>query len=306
MSKYIDLSADNPEDLCRVAKALSSPIRINILKLLYTQSCNVNEIAEKLAIPASSAGLHIRTLEEAGLVRCEHRPGERGSAKLCRRIGDLVTIRLYSIANAPYQVKSLDMPIGAFTDCEPHPTCGLGTEEGPIGNEDKIESFYLPERIHAQIFWTSGGFVEYRFANPVPPGIKVKKLTLSMEICSEAPYYREDWKSDITVWFNGKECGTWTCPGDFGARRGRLTPEWIAQGSTQYGLLVSWNMGEDSNDINGTRVQGAHLDEIAIEASPYITVRIGNKSNAQYIGGFNLFGEKCGDYDQGLRLTVEY
>lgn len=305
MSKYIDLSADKPEELCQVAKALSSPIRINILKLLYDQSCNVNEIAEKLSIPASSAGLHIRTLEEAGLIRCEQRPGERGSAKLCSRIGDLVTIRLYSISNAPYQLNSLDMPVGAFTDCELHPTCGLGTEEQAIGNEDKVESFYLPERIHAQILWTSAGFVEYRFTNPVPPGMKAKKLTLSMEICSEAPNYREDWKSDITVWFNGVECGTWTSPGDFGARRGRLTPSWIMQGSTQYGLLVSWSMGETSNEVNGTKVNGAHLGEAHIEDSPYITVRIGNKPDAQYIGGFNIFGEKCGDYDQGIRLTVE-
>lgn len=306
MSKYIDLSADNPEELCKVAKALSSPIRIRILKLLYNQSCNVNEIAELLSIPPSSAGLHIRTMEEAGLIRCEQRPGERGSAKLCSRMGDLVTIRLYNLSNTPYQIKTIDMPVGMYTDCDVHPTCGLGTYEQLIGNEDKPESFYLPKRIHAQIIWTSAGYVEYRFPNPVPSGAEVKKLTLSMEICSEAPNYREDWKSDITVWFNGAECGTWTCPGDFGARRGRLNPGWIAQGSTQYGILVSWCMGDKSNEINGSKVAGAPISQAGIGNSPFITVRIGNKPKAQYVGGFNLFGEKCGDYDQGIRLTVEY
>lgn len=306
MSKYIDLSADYPEELCRVAKALSSPIRISILKLLYEQSCNVNEIAEILSIPSSSAGLHIRTLEEAGLIRCEQRPGERGSAKLCSRMVDLVTIRLYNQSDSPYQLKTVDMPIGAFTDCDIHPTCGLGTVERLIGDEDQQASFYLPERMHAQILWTSAGYVEYRFPNPVPPGKKTKKLTLSMEICSEAPNYREDWKSDITVWFNGSECGTWTSPGDFGARRGRLTPSWISHGSTQYGLLVSWSMGEKSNEINGIKISGTSLSNAEVDTSPYITVRIGNKTDAQYMGGFNIFGEKCGDYDQGIRLTAEY
>lgn len=306
MSKYIDLSADNPEVLCRVAKALSSPTRISILKLLYEQSCNVNEIAEMLSIPPSSAGLHIRTMEEAGLIRCEQRPGERGSAKLCSRMGDLVTIRLYTPSANPCQVKTIDMPIGAFTDCDIHPTCGLGTYEHMIGNEDKLETFYLPERIHAQIIWTSAGYVEYRFPNPIPHGARAKKLTLSMEICSEAPNYRENWKSDITVWFNGAECGTYTSPGDFGKRRGRLTPAWIPQGATQYGILVSWSMEETANDINGTTVMGDSLSLAHIEDSPFITVRIGNKADARYVGGFNIFGDKCGDYDQGIRLTVEY
>lgn len=306
MSNYIDLNANNPDELCRVAKALSSPVRIRILKLLYDQSYHVNEIAEKLALPPSSTGLHIRALEEAGLIRCEQRPGERGAAKLCSRTGDLVTIRLYSLLDQPCHMKTVDMPIGAFTDCEIHPTCGLGTSEGVIGSEDNAESFYLPDRVNAQILWTSAGYMEYRFPNPVPPGSKAKKLTLSLEICSEAPNYREDWKSDITVWFNGAECGTWTCPGDFGARRGRLTPDWIPQGSTQYGILVSWTMGETSNEINGTKVAGASLSEARIEDSPYITVRIGNKPDAVHIGGFNIFGEQCGDYSQGIQLTAEY
>ncbi|MEI3204121.1 MAG: hypothetical protein V8S73_05705 [Lachnospiraceae bacterium] len=38
-----------------------------------------------------------------------------------------------------------------------------------------------------------------------------------MEICSEAPGYKEDWKSDLTLWVNDVEVGTWTCPGDLGA-----------------------------------------------------------------------------------------
>ena len=38
----------------------------------------------------------------------------------------------------------------------------------------------------------------------------------------------------------------------------------------------------------------------------YVTVRIGNKPDAQYIGGFNLFGKHFGDYSQDLILTIAY
>ena len=38
----------------------------------------------------------------------------------------------------------------------------------------------------------------------------------------------------------------------------------------------------------------------------YITVRIGNKPDAVYIGGFNLFGKNFGDYNQDIVLNIEY
>ena len=306
MAKYIELSADAPEKLCTVAKALSSPLRIEIIKLLYTNSYNVREIAEKLSLPASSAGLHVKTLEEAGLINTDQQPGERGSAKVCSRKGDLVTIRLHSLEDKTSKVKTISMPVGAFTDCEIYPTCGIGTEWDMIGNEDKPEMFYSPERADAQILWSSAGYVEYRFSNLVPEGKEIKRIMVSAEICSEAPNYREDWKSDITLWMNGIDCGTWTSPGDFGKRRGRLTPEWIKEGNTQYGLLVSWSIDGDACYVNDTKVGESALAGMEIENKPYITVRFGNKPDAKYVGGFNFFGRKAGDYAQDIVMTIEY
>ena len=94
MSKILELNADREEQLCEVAKALSIPTRIQILKLLYYNSYNIGEIAEQLHIPASTAALHIRTLESAGLINTEQQPGSRGSMKLCSRKNDFVSIRL--------------------------------------------------------------------------------------------------------------------------------------------------------------------------------------------------------------------
>lgn len=41
MAKLLDLNTDDKEALCLVGKALSSPIRVNIIKLLYTYSLNI-------------------------------------------------------------------------------------------------------------------------------------------------------------------------------------------------------------------------------------------------------------------------
>ena len=65
MANILELNLEDEEHLCSLGAALSSPARIQILKLLYHNSFNVAEIADKLQIPASSAALYIRSLENA-------------------------------------------------------------------------------------------------------------------------------------------------------------------------------------------------------------------------------------------------
>ncbi len=60
MAKFLELDMEQEEELCNVGKALSSPIRIQILKLLYNKSLIIEEIAKQLNIPASSAAALLR------------------------------------------------------------------------------------------------------------------------------------------------------------------------------------------------------------------------------------------------------
>ncbi|MCL2249089.1 MAG: ArsR family transcriptional regulator [Oscillospiraceae bacterium] len=306
MAKILELSLDDAESLSLVGKALSSPTRVEIIRLLDTYSYNIAEIAEKLQIPASTAAVHIRALETANLINTEVQPGERGSMKLCSRKNDILSIQLLGTPGIINEVRSIGMPVGAYTDCNISPTCGVATENEIIFHEDSAMSFYLPERIGAQIIWSSSGYVEYKFPNEAyMRSKKPKQLTLSVEICSEAPNYREDWKSDITLWINSTKSATWTCPGDFGARRGRLNPSWWPDGSSQHGLLTTWVISENGTEINGQKASPTTLGDIAFDA-PSITVRIGNAESAQYVGGFNIFGAKFGDYAQDIILSLEY
>ncbi|MFA9464386.1 MAG: ArsR/SmtB family transcription factor [Velocimicrobium sp.] len=306
MSKILELNADNEEMLCLVSKALSSPDRIKILKSLYYNSYNIGEIAELLKIPASTAALHIKTLEQANLIHTEQQPGYRGSMKLCSRKNDFISIRLNGTPTNVDQVSTISMPVGAYTDCNIVPTCGLADTDGHIGFEDRPADFFLPSRFNAQLLWTSGGYVEYKFPYAISSDVKLKQMLLSFEACSEAPNYREDWKSNITIWINEQECGTWYCPGDFGARRGKLNPSWWENGQTQYGLLMSMNITENKTFINNSENSLVGLSDLSLANNSFITVRIGNKPNTKYLGGFNLFGRKFGDYEQDINLSLVY
>lgn len=306
MANILDLNLEDEEQLCRLGSALSSPARIQILKLLYHNSFNVAEIAEQLQIPTSSAALYIRSLENAGLINTIIQPGSRGSMKICSRKHDRIILNLTPSDPNVNKVISVSMPVGSFTDCCTSASCGLASESGLIGVQDRPEAFFLPERFQAQILWSSSGYVEYKFPYQLPPSSIPKRLMLTAELCSEALNYKEDWQSDITFWIDGTECGTWHSPGDFGSRQGRLNPEWWSDGSTQYGKLVTLEITETGSLINSEPVSAIKLGDFSFENGKPITLRIGNKPNAKYVGGFNLFGEKFGDYEQDIILSFIY
>jgi predicted transcriptional regulator len=306
MAKIKDFTLENIKEICEFGKAISSPVRLEIIKLLYQDNYSISQIAEALELPQSSTAFHLKLLEAADLIRMEEQPGSHGTMKVCSRKQDYANLCFLPRSSQINQVVSIEMPVGSFVDCSIFPTCGLYTPTGVIGMEDKEYSFYLPERMNAGLLWTSKGYVQYKFPNQLPAGRLPVSLAFAMEICSEAPGYAENWRSDITLWVNGIECATWCCPGDFGSRRGRLTPSLWPNGSTQYGIWVKWEIRADGTYINGEQVSKVRLSDIAISDKPFVAMTIGNKKNARYEGGFNLFGKTFGDYPRDILMEIEY
>lgn len=105
--KHISLSLDQIERLCPVAKALSSPMRARMIALLDARSMNVNELAEALSLPVSTAALNVRQLEAAGLITTEIQPGIRGAMKLCSRRVESISMSL--VPQAQNGVSALTM-----------------------------------------------------------------------------------------------------------------------------------------------------------------------------------------------------
>ncbi len=301
------ISIDEPATRVeQLLKGLASGPRIEILRYLGSHNGSVNEIAEALGMPASTAALHINQLEKAGLIRTELKPANRGLQKICVRLFDQVVITLP--AGEPPHENSLDisMPIGAYVDCQVTPTCGLASEHGIIGNLDDPATFYYPERLQAQLLWFKIGYVEYRFPKRLPPNAELESLQISFEVCSEAPLHNDDWPSDITLWVNGVEVGTWTSPGDFGGERGALTPDWWEEWNSQFGLLKVWKVTQTASFVDGIQVSTVNLQNLNLDDHPWITVRIGIKGDAANIGGMNIFGSRFGNYPQDIVMRMRF
>ncbi len=289
-----------------IFRALGSESRAEILRLLANGDRNINELGAELGLSQPTITRHIQQLESAGLVVSEYAPGLQGMQKRCRLRYTRLIVRLDDETATEDKVDEVAMPIGLYTLISPGAPCGLANRTKFIGFLDKTQSFYDPDRASAEILWMANGFVEYTFPNDLPTTMEVERLELSMEVCSEAPDFNPDWPSDLTLWVNGVETGTWVCPGDFGGKRGVLNPSWWVEHMTQHGLLKIWSVDRTGTSVDGTRVSDVTIDRLMLQPQQSVAVRFGVKPDAEHQGGFNLFGRGFGNYAQDLVLRLHY
>lgn len=290
-------------DGLEVFKALSNEQRLKILQALNYGPLNVNELSEKLDIPFSTTAVNLQKLQDAGLLTIEIIPGQ-GNQKVSSKKYDNITINISPEERAAQDHYVIDLPIGDFVGCKVEPTCGLLDSNGFIGKLDDPRTFYEPGRRDAQLLWLRSGYLKYQFPNRIPETSTAKELIFSVELCSEAPYHRLDWPSDITVTVNNMDIGTWTCPSDFGGKRGLYTPAWRKTSNTQFGLLKHWIINEKGVFIDDLQISDLTIEELKLENQPFITFEIGVRKDAKNVGGLNLFGSKFGNHKQGLVMKL--
>jgi predicted transcriptional regulator len=297
----------NPlEDLNKI-KALASEPRIQMLKLIRERKLNINEIAEVLKLPQSTVATHMTILEEAELVHTESVKAKKGNQKLCSPAFRELLIQFPEEKSQDDNFIEVEMPIGIFTDCTATAPCGLCSTEKIIGMLDIPDSFLNPERMKAGLLWCGSGSFEYKFPNnTLYENDKISKLEVSMELSSETPGTNSTWPSDITVWINRIEIGTWLSPGDFGDKYGKYTPKWWKLEGSQYGLLKHFSVTNEGSFIDGVKVSDVTIADLKISEHHSIRVRVGVKENAEHLGGMNIFGKGFGNYDQGIILRTYF
>ncbi|MGA2614530.1 MAG: ArsR family transcriptional regulator [Spirochaetia bacterium] len=295
----------NPVNDIEVLKGLASELRVRILELLREQSMNVNELTHALNMPQSTVATNVQILESAGLIRTETVKARKGSQKICHNVYQEMMIQFPQTRKPEDDLIEVEMPIGLYTSYEVSPPCGLCSTEGIIGYLDVPEDFLNPGRMKAGLLWFEKGHVEYKFPNnSLYKDKPIKKIELSAELSSETPGTNKNWLSDIMVWVNDVEIGYWTSPGDFGDRRGKLTPLWWKLEGSQYGLLKHWIVTEEGSFVDGVHVSDVTLKDLGLPAHHSIRVRIGIKEGAEHLGGLNIFGRGFGNYDQDLVLRL--
>ncbi len=301
------LQIDEEERMEKVIYALNAEARRKIMSLLRGSSYSVVELSRRLKLPISTVSFHLNILSKAGLVSVAVKKNTRGNAKIVSRKVDHIMLDFLSEESSVEKCHfAQEIPLGSFCDAHVEAVCGMANENSIIIADDLPGAFFSPERFSAQMIWFSRGYIEYKIPNYMLKDKRVSAVTFSMEICSEAPNYRNDWESDITFWINGTEVATYLSPGDFGGRRGRLNPEWWSDYSTQYGIIKNLRIAEDAVYLDEARVSSHNLRSLGVQEGDNIILRIGVKENAHHQGGVNLFGEKFGDFSQGLLYMVDY
>ena len=305
--REFDLRIEEEAELNEIMQALSASIRRKMLCLLQSSSYSIAELAKILKLPVSTVSFHVNILRKAGMINVTVKRNSRGNAKIISRLIDNLSIDFASGSRGKQHMQyAEEIPLGSFTDAKVVAACGMASETGIILSDDLPGAFFSPQRKDAQMIWFSKGYLEYRIPNYVFKQKKVKAILLSMEICSEAPNYRNDWKSDITFWVNGVELATYTSPGDYGGRRGRLNPEWWSDQSSQYGVVKALKITNECVYLDETAVSTQTINKLGLLDNDYFTFRIGIKENSKNQGGVNIFGEKFGDFAQGLLYMVDF
>jgi len=282
--------------------ALASDVRLKIIQLLSKEDLNIKELAERIGVSSAIMVKHVNVLEKANII----------TSQIVKRNG--TTSRVCTLVFAEYRfiietrrrnlpaVYTISIPVGHYSAIDGKPTCGLATEKDQIGIFDDPRVFWYPERINAQLLWFTQGYVEYRVPNYYSPERLITEIELSFEIASEAPDFADDWPSDITFYFNGFKLFTWTSPGDYGLKRGILTPEWWP--SNQYGLLKVIHITREGVMMDGIKMSDVTLDQILTCTEPYWSIRFEVAEDAKNVGGLTLFGQKFGNHAQDILMRV--
>ena len=175
------------------------------------------------------------------------------------------------------------------------------------GALDDVRAFTFPEHFEAEILWFASGYVEYLLPNHLQPGQKLERLEISFEISSECPGFNEDYPSDIHFSINGIPLGVWISPGDYGARRGYVSPSWWPSSLNQYGLLKNLIISREGTFMDGgQKLSGVTTEDLHIDYNSLITLRIEVPRDTLNCGGCTLFGEQFGDYNQAIRVKAFY
>ena len=294
-------------DASEIFKALSAPMRLKIMEILYEDGDkNLNDLANMLDLTNSAISLHIKKLEEVGLIEIRTMSGKRGSMKICKPLHDMLIVDLLpkKVDVSSYQD---EIEVGYYSNCQITPTCGISTKDNIIGEFDDPRYFLFPEHFGASVLWFTTGFIEYNLPNRLTAGQNLTELQLSFEISSESPGFNEDYPSDIHFSINNIDLGCWVSPGDFGARHGRFTPSWWPEGCNQYGRLKTLSINTKGTFIDGGyQISETIIDDLKIDYTSNITFRFSVPKDTKNPGGFTLFGEGFGDYNQSIKMQTFY
>lgn len=291
----------NLEAALPVLKALNSEVRINIINLLVKQNgLNMNEIASSLNLSNSAITMHVKKLEESGLVQSHSTQAKNGLQKKVFLVDDQVSIDF--IQSQEENLYEVEIGIGQYMNYSVTPTCGMATIDKIIGEFDTPQVFADPQHSNSKILWFTSGYIEYWIPN-YTSGKKIKELQISFEIGSEAPYHNLDWPSMIEFYLNNTFVGNWESPSDIGGMKYQKNPVWWPPHLNQYGFLKLLRITDEGTYIDGRKISNITISDLQPEINEPIKFKFKTADN-QESHGITLFGNGFGKYEQDILVRV--
>lgn len=283
-------------------EALASGVRLQILEHLCQQPQNVKELAAKLSLSSAIVSMHVKKLEEAGLIKTQYLTRAGSRQKLCTALPAEYRLAFDRVLPLERMVKNFSLPVGQYTDCACQPTCGLADLSKVIGALDNPASFFEPQRALAQIVWLTAGHLEYTLPGSPPQGMVTESLELTAELSAEAPDYNDDWPSVVQVTLSGQPLCQFVLAGDFGAKRGVLTPHWWR--SNQYGVQKRITLNPQGVFVDGVQEGAKTIADFDL-SGPFLRLRFSVES-ASCGGGLTIYGKGFGNYPQDIECKIYY
>lgn len=317
INEEADLSLGNEEDLDKiaiVAGALSSPVRLQMLRQLQDGAISIPKLAEMNNLSITNCIFHATILENAKLIniRLVHHGKTNKKVRMCTRLLRKFNVNLFlgdhnEFPGPNKKVFSYTTRVGEFIYISEDVDACFATKDNFYFGTWK--GIYNPERFNAEIIWSNGGIISYAFPNDFTMKGETEQLMLDIEVCSETLDHDNLHKSDITFWINDVELFTYRCPGDYGDRVGVLNPEYWSKGKnvlpTQYGDRLHIVIEKDAIYLNEVLVNKKfNMKSLHLGKGNMLKLTIGNKKGCEFPGGWNIFGKGFGDYPIDIELKA--
>lgn len=308
LNHYYDINKkEDNEKLYNLGLSLSNPIRIAILSQLKENWKSVSELAKLNFVSLSSIMFHLNVLKKADLINIKLVKGQNGEKTMISRSCATIKINFVTSDLDKSKIKHYRQSqiVGGYINAS------FGTKSGIVTGTNTpniyLDSPFISDRFKALLIYTNYGSVEYGFDNSEFKERKILSIQFSLEICSETSYYDNTYKSDISFSINDIFILTYTCPGDYGGRKGIYTPDFWPVDSTQYGVLKTVKVDEHGIYLDGIfQSNSITINNLNLNKSNLIKFRVYNEKNALNKGGFNIFSKDFGDYNQDIEMEVEY
>lgn len=294
---------NNYSKILNLGKAISVKNRLEIIKYLLDGAKTISELSNHLSLPYSNVVFHINVLEKAEIVKVfPSGKGYKVSLLTYNVFLDFNDVETAKNEVVPQESESYEIPVGAFWEI--HDVTYTVKLRDKAGNDIELETLYDPRKYDAELIYTPNGSVTYVLPQTKP---NLLEISISLEICSEAPFYANTHPSEIFFLINDVIVCSYICPGDFGGRKGNLNPVNYPSNLTQFGQYKSLIITKKGVYLDGVFLNnGVNIDALKINHENSTKLRIGNLPQSKYKGGFNIFGKHFGDYPQGIKVTYKY